>query len=111
MLFYITQTTMAYLESMPKKDRKKIGQFFTSKETAEYMASLFAIPDKECISVVDPGAGTGTLSAALVDKVLQKDSQISIELACYETDENVLPVLMDNLQYMKKFMATDWRLY
>ena len=27
MLFNIIKTTMAYLESMPKKDRKKIGQF------------------------------------------------------------------------------------
>ena len=102
MLSYIAQTTMAYLESMPKKDRKKIGQFFTSKETAEYMASLFAIPAKERITILDPGTGTGILSAALIDRILQTNSKICIELTCYETDANVLPVLRDNLQYMKK---------
>lgn len=103
MLSYITKNTMAYLEGMPKTDRKKIGQFFTSKETAEYMASLFAIPAKEKITILDPGTGTGILSAALIDRILQTDNKISIELTCYETDENVLPVLKDNLQYMKNF--------
>ena len=40
MLEKIIGSTMTYLEDMPKTARKKYGQFFTSMETARYMASL-----------------------------------------------------------------------
>lgn len=101
MFFNIIKTTMAYLESMPKKDRKKIGQFFTSANTAQYMASLFKIPNKEHITILNPGTGTGILSAALVERVLKHNENIFVELTCYEVDENVLPVLQENLHHMK----------
>lgn len=35
--------TAAFVESIPKKERKKYGQFFTSRKTAEFMASMFNI--------------------------------------------------------------------
>ena len=35
--------TASFVESIPKKVRKKYGQFFTSRKTAEFMASLFTI--------------------------------------------------------------------
>ena len=35
--------TASFVESIPKKERKKYGQFFTSRMTAEFMASLFTI--------------------------------------------------------------------
>ena len=41
MLNEILTKTRDFLESMPKSKRKKKGQFFTSKETAVFMASLF----------------------------------------------------------------------
>ncbi|MDD7678281.1 MAG: N-6 DNA methylase, partial [Anaerovibrio sp.] len=97
----VVDKTKAYLESMPKKERKKRGQFFTSRSTAEYMASLFCVSDKERITVLDPGAGTGILSAALVERLLAANEDISIELTCYETDEHVLPVLQENLRHMQ----------
>ena len=102
MLANIVKSTVAYLDGMPKKERKKIGQFFTSQGTAEYMASLVDIPDKEKISILDPGSGTGILSAALVQKILNEKKSCFIELTCYETDENVIPVLQKNIQVMKE---------
>ena len=45
MLDYIIERTNKYIEDMPKKDRKKYGQFFTSKETACFMAELYNIPE------------------------------------------------------------------
>ena len=48
------------LETMHKQERKKYGQFFTSMETAQYMASLFVISEQqESISILDAGAGSG----------------------------------------------------
>ena len=38
MLEKIIELTNEYIESMPKKERKKYGQFFTSMETARFMA-------------------------------------------------------------------------
>ena len=36
MLEKIIELTNEYIESMPKKERKKYGQFFTSMETVSY---------------------------------------------------------------------------
>ena len=40
MLDYVINSTKSFLENMPKSERKKKGQFFTSKETAEFMADM-----------------------------------------------------------------------
>ncbi len=57
--------TTEYINQMPKAQRKQYGQFFTSKETAVFMAGLFAIPeDRSSLSVLDPGAGSGSLTDA-----------------------------------------------
>ena len=41
----IIGSTYEYIEKMPKEQRKQYGQFFTSKETARFMAELFNIPE------------------------------------------------------------------
>jgi len=88
------------MDQMPKPIRKKYGQFFTSPETAVFMADLFAIPDKEVISVLDPGAGSGILTAALIER-LQKVPHIKkIEMVCYENDHNILELLKSNMRYV-----------
>ena len=62
--------TASFVESIPKKERKKYGQFFTSRKTAEFMASLFCINfDKSELRLLDAGAGTGLLTAALVESL------------------------------------------
>ena len=38
---YVVTSTTKYIEQMTKAQRKKYGQFFTSKETAVFMAELF----------------------------------------------------------------------
>ena len=43
MLEKIIELTNEYIESMPKKERKKYGQFFTSMETARFMAGLYKL--------------------------------------------------------------------
>lgn len=92
--------TLKYLEEMPKAKRKAIGQFFTSVETARYMASMFVAPQKADLSILDPGSGSGILTAAIIDR-LQKDPVVKhIKATCYETSEDVLPILKNNLAYI-----------
>lgn len=95
-------TTSEYIEEMTKMDRKKYGQFFTSKETAKYMASLFEINTKKRkLTILDPGAGTGILSIALIERLHVFENIKNIELTCYETDERVIGILRSNLEYVK----------
>ena len=49
MLDIIIEKTYQYIDSMPKKERKKYGQFFTSKSTAEFMAGLYIIPQGQLL--------------------------------------------------------------
>ena len=100
MIDYVFQRTTEYIDHMPKSLRKKYGQFFTSSETAEFMASLFTVPHQKKVSILDPGAGTGILSVALIER-LQKQTEIEeIELICYENDLNILELLHSNLQWV-----------
>ena len=75
MLEKIIENTSEYIDSMPKMERKKYGQFFTSIETARYMAELFEIPeDQDKISILDAGAGSGILSCAMIEiKILTQN--------------------------------------
>ena len=103
MLEKIIELTNEYIEGMPKKERKKYGQFFTSMETARFMAGLYNIDEKQNkISVLDAGAGSGILSCAFIERLETIDSIQKIELTCYENDNNVLPLLKRNLEYCKE---------
>ena len=91
MLEKIIELTNEYIESMPKKERKKYGQFFTSMETARFMAGLYNIPkDLNRVTVLDAGAGSGLLSSAFIERLESVENVKEIEITCYETDSNVL---------------------
>ncbi len=97
----VFQNSLKYLEEMPKSKRKSIGQFFTSTETAQYMASLFVAPQKSKITILDPGAGSGILTAAVVERLQNENRIKQISITCYETSFDVLPLLKNNLNYLK----------
>ena len=102
MINYVANQTDKYIESKPKSERKSLGQFFTSKETARFMAGLFIIPQKNHISVLDPGAGTGVLSAAVIEMIDKQHPSVSeVELTCYEINNDVLPILEANLAHLQ----------
>lgn len=110
MLNTIIQNTNEYIEEMPKAQRKKKGQFFTSIETARYMANMFSLAGVgEDVSLLDPGAGTGILACALVERLETLDRVKSIEVVCYETDETVLPVLEKNLTFAAEHTEKSFR--
>lgn len=103
MLEKISDLTNEYVDNMPKIKRKKYGQFFTSMETARFMASLYTIPtDLSRVTILDAGAGSGILSCAFIERLQNVYSVQEIEVVCYENDSNVLPLLKSNLEYCKK---------
>jgi len=101
LLDFAIRTTKKYIEQMPKSQRKKYGQFFTSKETAVFMAELFEVPvNKEQLYILDAGAGSGILSVALIER-LQRIPQLRyIHLVCYENDPQIIELLRANLQWV-----------
>lgn len=100
MIDHVCAATVEYIDHMPKSKRKKYGQFFTSKETAVFMAGLFSIPEgRTSLSILDPGAGSGILSVALLER-LESNAEIdTIELVCYENDTNIVDLLRSNLKW------------
>lgn len=107
MLDYVISKTQEYLDGMPKTKRKKIGQFFTSRETARFMAGLFSVPKKEHLDILDPGTGSAILTAALMERLQQESSVKSVSLICYETEPAILDLLKDNLEYIKSIVRFD----
>ena len=94
----VYNSTESFIAEMPKKQRKEYGQFFTVPSTADYMASLVSIDyDKKKLSILDAGAGSGVLSAAIIAHLRESGYTGDIELTCYETDSKVLPILKNNL--------------
>lgn len=103
LLDFVIEQTSKFLIDVPKSTRKEKGQFFTSKETAIYMASLFNFKnDKEEISLLDPGSGTGILTAAFIERIQQETSIKIVNITCYEIDDQVIPILEKNLNYINE---------
>lgn len=95
----VVENTNDFIASVPKTQRKKFGQFFTTAQTAKFMASLFEINfNKPELDILDAGAGTGILSAALLDHIYSSGYKGIVNLTCYETDSVVLPILIQNLE-------------
>ena len=98
MIKLIIENTDRFMNAVPKAKRKKYGQFFTNVTTALYMASLFDFDiTKPQMSLLDAGAGTGILSAAVVQRLINLGYKGHIHITCYETDNLVLPLLDENL--------------
>ena len=97
---YVNENTSMYLNQMSKSERKKIGQFFTNSETAVYMGSLIK-NEKEELSILDPGAGSGILSAAVLESLYNSNVVNKINLDLYENNNDIIPLLKSNLEYMK----------
>ncbi len=75
--------------------RRRRGQFFTPQSIAKFMVTLFRNRKKH-IKLLDAGAGTGILSAALVQQQLsRKQLPKSIAVTAFEIDPLLRKYLED----------------
>lgn len=101
LVYKVSNKTQEFLISQSKEKRKKIGQFFTDEQTALFMADMFKFKSgAKKIRVLDPGAGTGILSAAFID-VARKNKIREIELVLVENNKDVLEILNENIKFFK----------
>ncbi|MFM5887113.1 MAG: BsuBI/PstI family type II restriction endonuclease [Dolichospermum sp.] len=79
------------------KQRSELGQFLTPAPVARFMAEQFNNLSGH-ISLLDPGAGIGSLTAAFVERLLINADQIeSCLITTYEVEETFLPCLEECL--------------
>lgn len=102
----ISSRTKAFIAEMPKSKRKLIGQFFTSSDTARFMAGMFdfSLLAGRRVSILDPGSGSGILSGALIERIMNETAIKEIHLVCYETDADVIPLLKENLDIISSLL-------
>lgn len=60
---------VAALGGLEAHRQGELGQFFTPAKAARLIASMPSLPEQGTLRVLDPGAGSGMLSAALVSRV------------------------------------------
>jgi tRNA1(Val) A37 N6-methylase TrmN6 len=79
-------------EKKARSRQSQLGQYFTPPGIAAFMAGMFGPLPPE-IRLLDPGAGSGALTAAFVAKARETGYRGSIRARAFEKDELVLPDL------------------
>ena len=88
---------VAALGGLDARTQSELGQFFTPAAAAQLIASIPRLPESGTLRVLDPGAGSGVLAAALVSRALAARPELSIEVVAVERDPLVLPNLRATL--------------
>ena len=82
----------------PKK-RSALGQFLTPLDIARFMSSLFDDFSNNEVSLLDPGAGVGSLTAAFVEEFMNRRIRPSkLSVTAYEIE----PLMLDYLESTMK---------
>lgn len=108
MLKLAVRNTKKLIREKSKEENVRIGRFFTKRSTAALLADMVEPKHSEQISILDPGAGTGILSAALLERICRAGGVSEIELVCYENDALMLPMLKNNLARLRKKCRHDY---
>ncbi len=64
------------------------------------MARQITLNNSE-VSLLDPGAGTGILTAAVCEQLLSEQTPFQIHAHLFENDSRILPLLKENLSYIQ----------
>jgi adenine-specific DNA-methyltransferase len=89
------------LSSLNPKTQDSLGQFFTPPRAAALIASMPRLPKTGLLRVLDPGAGSGMLSAALVSRILTEAPDLDVHVVAVECYPGVMPHLADTLEACK----------
>ncbi len=99
------QTAAAYHEAATTPEaRKAKGQFFTPMVVAEFMANMFCVIPRE-FRLLDAGAGVGTLTAAVCERIKHEPCQRVFHADLYETDAESIPRLRQVLDSCRDDLA------
>ncbi len=108
MLNLAVRNTRKLIREKSKTENIRLGRLFTKKKTAAWMANMMEPTEKETVTLLDPGAGTGILSAAAIERICAMGGVKEICLTCYENDPVFLPMLENNLLRIRKKCRHDY---
>ena len=83
-------------------DRGSLGQFYTPVPVASLLASMIERPVADSISLIDPGAGVGMLSAAAVSRLYALGVK-KISLTVCEVAREVTPTLRAGMDLIERW--------
>jgi adenine-specific DNA-methyltransferase len=91
------QRILAFESNIENEVRGSLGQFFTPTKLAGFMAGFFDTLPKE-VSLLDPGAGCGSLCAAFALHALQQNPPIRcLRITAWEIHPAFIPLLHNTL--------------
>lgn len=100
---YADRIGKEYTASVTVGSKKDKGQFFTPTAIAQFMSQQFSVPTSKKISILDPGCGTAILSCTTIEYAVKHYNIEDITLVVYETDEELLPILHQVLEYIQEW--------
>ncbi len=83
----------------------RLGQHLTNAPTAAFMAGLLRLPSTGTYRLLDPGAGSGALTAAVVARVLAEAPGVRLDVTVVEADPAMLPALRETLDECERAAA------
>ncbi|MCK9377006.1 MAG: Eco57I restriction-modification methylase domain-containing protein [Syntrophobacterales bacterium] len=95
---------LAAIQTLQRKEQKNFGQFMTPPDVARFMAQR-CLPTEcpEIIRILDPAAGAGILSAAVIECLLnQARLPRQIHVMLYELDGRLIPALRKLVKRMRQ---------
>ena len=98
---YIAARHASEFSVSQRSAQKDKGQFFTPPSIARFMAKQITLHDSS-ISLLDPGAGAGILTAAVCERLLAEEIPFHIQAHLFENDPDILPVLSENMAHIQR---------
>lgn len=93
---------IAAATKLDPRARSRLGQYMTPPAIARFMAGLFEDLAGE-LRVLDPGAGTGSLAAAFIERCIREaPATTGVEVHCYEIDEGLAGYLSTTLDEVRR---------
>ena len=92
-------------ESLGASERARLGQFFTPRPAATLVASMPRLPQAGHLRVLDPGAGVGSLTAALIARVMREAPGLRLEVVAVEVSPALAPYLAQTLADCRQVAA------
>ncbi|MBL8818219.1 MAG: Eco57I restriction-modification methylase domain-containing protein [Planctomyces sp.] len=89
------------------EERRTFGHFGTSPKIAHFMAGMFEETDQNRIRILDAGAGVGTLTAAVCDRVCQFEGPRHLECELWESNPRLVEFLNNTLTECRRILSDE----
>ncbi len=93
-------------KALNPKTKSSLGQFFTSAPICMYMSSLFDDISGD-VSVLDPGCGPCSLTAAFVEETVKRQKCMSLKSTVFDIEESIKPHILDSLELIEQYTENE----